>query len=53
LDETLVAILDGTIVGSVVGVYPIMATEIRLAIERLIGGLDLAGHRERQDSEKK
>lgn len=33
LNEALVAILDRTMVGSLVGVYPIMATEVRLAIK--------------------
>jgi hypothetical protein len=33
LNEALVAILHGAMVGSLIGVYPIMATEIRLAIK--------------------
>jgi len=35
LDEALVAILDGAVIWSLIGVDAIMATEIRLAIERL------------------
>lgn len=35
LDETLVAVLDGAMVGSLVGVDAIMATEIGLAVEGL------------------
>ena len=37
LDEALVAVLYGTLIGALIGVYAIMATEVRLAIERLWG----------------
>lgn len=35
LDETLVAVLDGAMIGSLIGMYSIMSTKIRFAIERL------------------
>lgn len=35
LDETLVAVFDGAMIGSLIGMYSIMSTEIRFAIERL------------------
>lgn len=35
LDEALVAILDGAMIRALIGMYTIMATEIRLAIKRL------------------
>jgi hypothetical protein len=35
LDEALIAILDSAVIGSLIGVDAIVATEIRLAIERL------------------
>jgi len=35
LNEALVAILDRAMVRSLVGMYPIMATEVRLSIKRL------------------
>lgn len=42
LNEALVAILDRAMVGSLVGMYPIMATEVRLAIKRLEKKLGLS-----------
>lgn len=35
LDETLVAVLDGAMIGPLIGMYSIMSTEIRFAIKRL------------------
>ena len=37
LDKTLVAVLDGAVVGSLIGMYSVVSTEVRLAIERLDG----------------
>lgn len=35
LDEALIAVLDGAMIRSFIGMYSIMSTEIRFAIERL------------------
>ena len=46
LGKTLVTIFKGAMVGPLIGVYPIMAAETRLANERLIDRqLDLVGGR--------
>lgn len=36
LDEALIAVLDGAMIRSLIGMYSIMSTEIRFAIERLL-----------------
>ena len=45
LDETSIAAFDGAVIGSLIGVYAVMAAEIRLARERLSrrSSLDLGG----------
>lgn len=35
LNEAFIAVLDGTVIGSLIGVYSIMPAEIGFAIERL------------------
>lgn len=37
LDETLVAVFDRAVVGSLIGMYSVVSTEIGFAIERLDG----------------
>lgn len=36
LNEALIAVLNGTVIGSLIGMYSIMSAEIGFAIERLL-----------------
>lgn len=43
LDETLIAVLDGTMIGALIRMYAIMSAEIRFAIEGLPVQFSLVG----------